>query len=513
MHVYWAGGIGGLLLGIGTVIFPLWPLSLFSFVLLLYVLYAKNSERERLFAGALFGGAAYACSFYGIYFETMPLDWLGLPNPTALAVLGSIWLFTILIFAGSFALLLKALLPFLTGRWFDGVLVASLYILIDTVGTFLYSLVFYGNNARIGAHFGMGSPAYQLADSLVFIQASTLGGIYALLFIQALIGCVFYFLLRSQKMRVPQLVLGGAFVGVILLLCYAPYPVANPSDAPTIKVAALSIYNTKHESDAFRNTLMEMLRTPPPNPDILALPEDSRLIQYLTEEEATFMKDTFVDMYILDSGTIPSSQGFVPEIQYYSTARQETAISSKEFLMVFGEYMPYLYSVIGTIIGHGEVVRAINDNHSYTTNPSHLFSFQGVPLSVKLCSDAMSPVLYQKDVASGAAILFNLSSHGWFHRSELLYELAKRVGKVRAVESRRWYVRSAYETPAFIVDAYGRVVAESIWLENSMLTMDVPVLTSITPYSTQGFKILLIPLGLLLYCALGRYRVRVAGSS
>jgi apolipoprotein N-acyltransferase len=513
MHVYLAGGIGGLLLGIGTVFFPLWPVSLFSFAFLLYVLYAKNSERERLLAGAVFGGVAYACSFYGIYFETMPLDWLGLPNPTAFSVLTSIWLFTILIFAGSFALLLKALLPLLCRRWFDGVLLASIYVFIDTVGTFLYSIVFYGQNARIGPHFGMGSPAYQLADSLFFIQAATLGGIYALLFIQALIGCLFYFLLRSQKTRTHQLMFGGTFLCVVLFLCYAPYPFTTSSDDPTISVAAVSIYNTKHESDAFRNTLKQTLKALPADIDIIALPEDSRLVQYLEPAEATALHETFADAYILDSGTVASAKGFVPEIAYYSTARQETARSSKEFLMVFGEYMPYLYSVIGTIIGQGEVVRAINDNHGYATSPPHLFSFQGIPLSVKLCSDAMSPVLYQNDVASGAAILFNLSSHGWFHRSELLYELALRVGKIRAVESHRWYIRSAYETPAFIVDAYGRVVAESAWLETGTITVDVPVLTNVTPYSTQGFKILLIPLGILLYCALGRYRARIARSS
>jgi apolipoprotein N-acyltransferase len=99
-----------------------------------------------------------------------------------------------------------------------------------------------------------------------------------------------------------------------------------------------------------------------------------------------------------------------------------------------------------------------------------LLQTHNVPFSVGLCSDGLSPVLYTEDVRKGAALLTNLSSHGWFHRSELMYELSKRIGKVRAVENRRWYVRSAHETPSFVVDAFGRVTVESAWNESEPLT-------------------------------------------
>lgn len=512
MHPYSIAILAGLLLGSGTVWYVLWPLSLGAFALVTHIVTAVKVRHQRVRALMLTSAIAYAFSFYGIYFETMPLDWLGLPNVTALGILTSIWLITIAIFSVSFTLLFSWGRTLTEGSWIDVYIIASLYVLADTLGTFLYSLVFYGQGARIGPHFSMGSPGYQLADSTALLQLGEYGGIYALLFTQAFVGSAGYLLYTKLSTTKAKYIGISMYASAILMIAFIPLSVVDSDESTAVSVGVVSLYDTKHETGEFRIKLLEQLQTLPSNVGIIALPEDSRFIQYLNEDEAELLSRQFSDTYILDSGTLSTSLGLAPEIQYFTTTNQAIATSSKEFLMIFGEYMPKLYAHIGVLIGQGEVVRAIQENHGYTTSDSYLFTYDTHMISAKLCSDAMSPVLYAREAVLGASVLFNLASHGWFHRSELLYELSKRVGKVRAVESRRWYVRAAYETPAFVLNEKGQVVAESDWHEDTTLNVQVYPQDKKTVYSQMRFMILLLPVAFLSFCYLRRQRARIHAS-
>ena len=57
------------------------------------------------------------------------------------------------------------------------------------------------------------------------------------------------------------------------------------------------------------------------------------------------------------------------------------------------------------------------------------------------------------------------------------------VAKVRAVESRRWYIQSGNMVPAFAVDSYGQVVGETEWGTSQVLSVRAPVLEERTAYS------------------------------
>lgn len=503
--------LGGLLLGIGTVFFSLWALSLLSFVCVLYILHHTTYFKERFLGLWLLAGIGYACSFYGLYWETLPLDWLGLSNTIAIPLLFSAWFFSVVLFATCFAFLLSATKKFLSGNWSDSFFIAAIYVVVDVLGMLFYSILFYGANAKLGPHFSMGSPAYQLADSPLLLQAAAFGGLPALIFMQALIGSLLYYFFRYIQQYKHGVVIGLVATLLVVVLSVMPLPLNGRQGDSTVSVAVASLYGVKRY-ESFRNRLQTVLLSVPPTTNIIALPEDTRFIQYLSEAESGLLQERFVDTYILDSGSIPTHNGLLPEIQYYSTKSDSYATSSKEYLMVFGEYVPYLYILGSQFAGTDNDILNLKMNRFYTTRPSELLFYQGSPMSVKLCSDAMSPWLYAQEVDRGATILFNLASHGWFHQSEIIYELAKRVGRVRAVESGRWYVRAAYETPAFVINDRGVVVRESAWLDVTALSVDVPVLEHQTPYVKFRSLILLIPLFIILCYVYLRYRARISTS-
>jgi apolipoprotein N-acyltransferase len=247
----------------------------------------------------------------------------------------------------------------------------------------------------------------------------------------------------------------------------------------------------------------------PPEIDVIALPEDTRFVQYMSPDRTLNLQAYFFSATVLDSGSLQTPDGYQPQIQVYDTVQDQVATSSKEFLMVFGEYLPWLYRGVGHLLGLTEVVAKLDEEHRYVVTEPRPLTVNGISISVKLCSDAMSPRIYARDTRQGATMLFNLASHGWFHHSRTLHNTAVRVGQVRAVENGRWYVRAGHDSPSVVLDHRGTVVLQQPWFGIEPLVVSVPVLTHRTPYTLLGVWVLLVPLGVLGYLYSRHRRARI----
>tara|TARA_B100000508_G_scaffold22711_1_gene15834 strand:- start:1693 stop:3243 length:1551 start_codon:yes stop_codon:yes gene_type:complete len=497
----------GFVLGIGTLVYPLWPISLFSFIGISYLIETSALQRQlrrELFVASF---VTYGLSFYALFWHTLPLDWLGLTGLLGIGIIGSVWLITAGAFAATFALVVSFAKRLPPGRSLV-VAVPSLYVLADAIGTFVFSLIFYGPAATIGLHFSMGSPGYQLADSDVLRQAATVGGLYALVFLQAAFGCGLYFIVHSYR-NWRRVLIVCAWLGFTTLSVHNfDFSPGADSDAQLLQVGIISTYtNSMDESPS--EQIWRQLYTLPNTIELAVLPEDRRIIQQLSITQATSLRSYFVDAHILDSGSIAGADGLIPEIQLLSSESLTVATSSKTFLMVFGEYMPLLYNVIGHVIGQGSVVEELQTTRGYTTLPPTLLPISNIFVSARLCSDAMSPFFYARDAKQGAGILVNLASHTWFHYSPTIHQLSVRVGQVRATESRRWYIRAGNDSPAYVINSRGEVVKEASWFKPVPLVVTVPIITSYTPYSImRGF--ILVVLFVVVLCLFAIQRARIA---
>ncbi len=501
------GLLSGALLGAGSVWFALWPLSLLSFVGVTYLLH-EAPRRQVGWYLAVVGVAAYGCSYAAMYWSILPLDWLGIGLGSGALLVGSVWLLTVSIFASVFGFLLRVAAGRGSGLWTTLALVPSLYVLVDAGGALLFSLVFAGSFSTLGVDHTMGSPGYQLADSDLLRHVAWAGGLYGLVFVQAAFGVVGYYVVRATGRWRWWYRSGWVLVWGVLasnVLSVPAQPIAT--DTPTVSVGVVSTFDSEFISATPAEQLQFAVFRLPSDIDVIALPEDTRYVQYMDAARAEQLATYFTNAYVLDSGSIPTATGLQPEIQVYDTGARRVATSSKEFLMVFGEYLPWVYQGLGTLFGLDSVLTQLQEEHRYQVTDPQPLAIEGIPISVKLCSDAISPAVYQRDTRAGATILFNLASHGWFHHSRALQHMAVRGGQVRAVENGRWYIRAGHDSPSLVIDQRGVVVAAHRWFEIEPLAVNVPVLSHRTLYAQIGVWVLALPLfGVLVYLIGRRFR-------
>ena len=123
----------------------------------------------------------------------------------------------------------------------------------------------------------------------------------------------------------------------------------------------------------------------------------------------------------------------------------------KIHLVPFGEYEPFplIHSVVTNVSNEVGGFRK-GSSYSVARLPG------GYSLGIFICYEAIYPGEVRRFVANGAQLLVNISNDGWFGRSAAP-EQHLRMARVRAVENRRWLVRSTNNGYTASVDPYGRI--------------------------------------------------------
>lgn len=130
-------------------------------------------------------------------------------------------------------------------------------------------------------------------------------------------------------------------------------------------------------------------------------------------------------------------------------------------------------------------------------------------LGVVVCSEAMSPSLVRSTVDEGAELILNPSNDSWFGaESAVRHQL--RIATMRAIESRRWLVRSTPTGYSAIIDPWGRVIEESELDEPEVLVADVTFERRRSPYQRYGDVLPWACLALVVVVSLVRPALRTA---
>ena len=80
----------------------------------------------------------------------------------------------------------------------------------------------------------------------------------------------------------------------------------------------------------------------------------------------------------------------------------------------------------------------------------------GNSFGVFICYEAIYPGEIRRFAANGAQLFVNISNDGWFGHSAAA-EQHLRMARVRAVENRRWVVRTTNSGVTVSIDPYGRI--------------------------------------------------------
>jgi apolipoprotein N-acyltransferase len=501
--------LAGAFLGIGFLVPSLWFISLFAFLLIMVWMMRVKSARVAFALACVTGSVAYGFSFRALFFDALPFDWLGLSGITGVAVMMPIYVITVLTFAVPFGSFLTLAWRFRTNTWMDMLLFPSAFVVATWLGAWVFSIVNYGPFALIGPHLLMASLGYQLAESSAFLQVAWLGSIYALCFAQAFVGVLLYCAFASQKKRerISLMVLGALLLGVWIFSTWQLHTtqtatrVGEPINIAMITVFEPDIFAPSQEDlDKTYDKLSGILSFIPDDLDVVLLPEDSRFVRssHLRGDTLSLPNSPVV----IDSASTRENGSLYARIEYFDTKDRLSSFAYKLFLMPLGEEHPYIYQFLLRLLGQSELVDAMRSQRGFETKPlTPPFTMRGTPVAALLCAEGMSPLLYATQAHRGAQIFFNLSSHTWFHESRAMHTIAKWNSQVRAVESRRWFARSGMNSPSFLLDPYGRTVAEGQWNVESAIYGTAYPRTDITPYVQLGQRVLLVPILILIICS------------
>ena len=496
----------GVTLGIGTIIPWAWWAVVPGLVLFLYLLSRSRGIREAAALSSVAGITLYLTAFWPLYWSTLPLTWLGVHSAIFGVLFVSVaWILTALVFGVTFAVFMTLAWHVARDSWRLVLAVPAALVLLEWAGPFCYSIVFAGAHSLIGPDYTIGSFAYLLAADPVTRQLAALGGVYAM---AAALGFITALVVRALRAdaRERTVTLGVlAACGALWLVGYAwVMQVHAPEGGTPLPVALVNTYESPslipdaaQLGERYARVRSLVAEASAAGAQLIALPEDSRFLETARELQDNRFLAVGSAPVILGSATVREGETLYSRIEYLDTRTGESTFAYKHMPMAFGEYLPYAFRVLGGVVGQNRLVNTLLEARGFSTksavaSPTYA---AGVPLGTLLCEEELSPRLYREEVRGGATVLVNLASHAWFHDSYRVGVLARRVAQVRATETHRYLIRAADAAPAFVIDPYGRVVAESGWGTPSVLYANVYQEHGTTPFVRFG--------AWLVWCALG----------
>ncbi|WP_369409458.1 apolipoprotein N-acyltransferase [Deinococcus arboris] len=195
--------------------------------------------------------------------------------------------------------------------------------------------------------------------------------------------------------------------------------------------------------------------------------------------------------------------GGVGPLQYnrvvsLSTEGQIQTLSDKARPVPFGETRPFdavlspVYNLLGRVLGF----ELANVSGAQALTP---LALNDVQYGAYICYDSVFPWVSRTLANKGAELLVNPSNDGWYKGWGVQQHF--NMGRVRAIETRRWLVRSVNNGVAGSVDDLGRPV-QTVQSGDTVQVLDVRPkrLSGTTLYMRLGdWPALLLALGMVVY--------------
>jgi apolipoprotein N-acyltransferase len=193
-----------------------------------------------------------------------------------------------------------------------------------------------------------------------------------------------------------------------------------------------------------------------------------------------FAQESGTTLLLGTNETVMSQQG----LHYYNTAlclQADMTISQyyKMHLVPFGEYTPYK-KIFFFIEKMTHAIGELSAGEEFV-----LHQFEGKKFGTPICYEIIFPDLVRKFVKQGADFLVTITNDGWYGTSSAPFQHFA-IAVVRAVENRRYLLRSATTGVSGIIDPYGRILSRTEMMTQAYLTERIAPMDTITPYTRFG---------------------------
>lgn len=155
-------------------------------------------------------------------------------------------------------------------------------------------------------------------------------------------------------------------------------------------------------------------------------------------------------------------------------------IYKKRYLIPFGEFEPFLLRCLPLAIK--EKLRLPQSPPYLAGAEATVLALAGGRVAPLICGENVDAGVCARSVRNGGQVFANISNLTWFQDS-ILGDLTLATAVLRAVENRRYYIYAADTGPSFVVDPFGRVVAELGWGKVGVLSGKFRYLSDLSPFS------------------------------
>ncbi|HEU4930259.1 MAG TPA: apolipoprotein N-acyltransferase [Candidatus Krumholzibacteria bacterium] len=487
--------VSGVLL---TLCFPVASLGPVSFLALTPMFAAmlryRPSRREAYRAGFLTGFACYVSMLWWIV-KLIPsadvtVPWLMTPALIALVLYLSLYpAFHMLIVA---AVSRWRLIPFL-------IAVPAAWALLEVA------------RSRGELAFPWGLVGYSLSDHTAFLQTADVWGVFGLSFLVVLVnvlaaGCVGA---RTPRAKAWCGLSAGLVAGAMWLHGDQRIDQVRSLHGPTLRVALaqpnidLAVkWKPEFKDSTFSIIQRQAVEAAELGTDIIIFPETAAPI-YIENSPARKQRlielaralETPVFIGFLDHRFDGPANG----LNIYNSSglfRADGSIEKydKRHLLPFGEALP-----LGSRYRWIQKINFGQANFQPGPRRSPL-SQDGLSFTPLICFESVFPDLCREGVEEGSELFVNITNDGWFGDTPGPHQHAQ-MAILRAVEFRRWLVRSANSGVSMVVEPTGDVVASIGLYKEGILAHDVSLLSGRTFYARTGDAPLIVGCALLLVVA------------
>jgi apolipoprotein N-acyltransferase len=322
---------------------------------------------------------------------------------------------------------------------------APLWVSVELLRTFIFS------------GFPWMLTGYALAPYDGILQIASWTGIYGLSFLATGVNSVIVIGVAQRNIRW----LGVAAVAIVtasLLPVFGARPSNDPIAVRLVQTGiSLNQPWAKPEFDALMDELVALSTNGGSKPRLVTWPETPAPF-YLTEDAdfksrmqsiARKLAAYVLVGYIDSVGEGPSNSAGM-----LNPLGEQISRYDKMHLVPFGEYIPFksllffaesLTRQVGDFVPGAEYTMSVVDGHNVATI---------------ICYESIFPNQVRQFVNRGSELIVLITNDGWFGLSSAPYQHL-RMGVVRAVENRRYMVRTANTGITAIIDPYGRIESET----------------------------------------------------
>ncbi|MBI5789781.1 MAG: apolipoprotein N-acyltransferase [Candidatus Schekmanbacteria bacterium] len=331
---------------------------------------------------------------------------------------------------------------------------------------------------------------------LPVIQCAEFTGIYGVSFLIVLVNAVLTETIYNyqQKRPLPRIWLAATAGLLIINLFFGQAQLKKPKPSASLKIAVTQgnipqeqKWDKEYQAAVFQTYHALTLHAAEKfQPELIVWPEAST--PFLFESDAFYRprllrlaKDSRSFLLFGSPGYKLINREYHPFNAAYliSPQGEELGNYQKIHLVPFGEYVPmeWLFSFTGKLVAQAGNFIGGTDYQIFVFN-NHRFA-------AVICYEIIFPDLVRRFVKKGADFLVTITNDAWFGPSAAPYQHFYTL-IFRAVENRRYIVRSANTGISGFVDPYGRILKQGGLFTRESLGGEIAPLSELTFYTKYG---------------------------